>query len=146
MNTKENRLKKAQCKQIYIELGKTPAELATLSGMALRTVENWIRDGKWDREKQELVHLEKQIEINQKKALLQGLKAYAANPENKDLQSLVSLLRTFQERNKPSQAYKENIIRFIDGTVDYFLEREMTETANIFKESLRDLAEYLLSK
>lgn len=146
MNTKENRLKKENCKQIYIELGKSPAELAALSGVAVRTVENWIRNGKWDDEKQQQVNLEKQIEINQKKALLQGLKAYADNPENKDLQSLVGLLRSYNEKNKPSQVYKENIIRFIDNTVDFFLEKHMPDTANIFKESLRELAEYLLMK
>lgn len=144
-NTKENRIKKENCKQMYIEMDKGVVELSQLAGVSVRTIENWIRTEKWNDQKNEIHTIEKQIDINARKALAKGLKAYAETPD-KDLQSLVSLLKSFKETNKPTQAYKDNVMKFLDHTVDFFLEREMPETANIFKESLVELAEYLLKR
>ncbi len=145
-NTKENRIIKDNCKQMYLELDKSIEDIALLSGVKIRTIESWIRKEKWDEQKNETLIIEKKIDANARKALAEGLKAYANNPENKDLQSLVSLLKAFRESNKPSQAYKENIIKFLDQTTDFFLEKNMNETAQIFKECINSLAEYLLKR
>lgn len=145
-NSKENKEKKEHCKQMYLELEKSIDEIVSLTGIKKRTIETWIRKDKWNDAKNESRQIEKQIDINARKALAKGLKAYATNPENKDLQSLVSLLKSFREGNKPTQTYKENIIKFLDQTTDFFLEKEMTETAQIFKEIITPLAEYLLKR
>ncbi len=145
-NTKENKLKKQNCEQLYVEMDKSVDELVAITGMSDKTIYRWIKQGKWDEKKNETQTIEKQIDINMRKALNHGLKSFAENPGDKDLQSLVGLLKQFKEKNKPSQAYKDNIIRFIDRTTDYFLEKDMPETADIFKSSIMDLAEYLLSR
>lgn len=145
-NTKENRVKKDHARQMYMEMEKSIEEIAVLLSVTPKTIENWRRKENWDDQKNEIVQIEKRIEINAKKALNEGLKAYANSPANCDLQSLVSLLKSYNDKNKPSQAYKENIIKFLDRTVDYFMEKDMKETAQIFKESLTPLAEYLLKR
>lgn len=145
-NTKENKLKKQNCEQLYVEMDKSVDELVAITGMSDKTIYRWIKQGKWDEKKNETQTIEKQIDINMRKALNHGLKSFAENPGDKDLQSLVGLLKQFKEKNKPSQAYKDNIIRFIDRTTDYFLEKDMPETADIFKSSIMELAEYLLSR
>jgi len=137
-------LRKKTCEQMFVELDISVSECATLMGVTEKTIYAWIKEGNWNEKKYETRVLEKQIYSNLKKALNQGLKSYASDPTNKDLQSLVSLLKQFKEQNKVTVAYKDNIINFIDKTTDFFLEKNMEEIANVFKGYVVELAEYLL--
>ena len=139
-----SKLKRETAEQLYIEMDKSMDDLEIVIGVCKKTLYRWSKAGNWDNKKVEIKALEKQINLNMKRALNQGLKSYADNPTDKDLQSLVSLLKQFREQYKPTQAYKDNIITFLDHTVDFFLERNMSETADVFKTCVKDLGDYLL--
>ena len=143
-DTKDKKLRKLLCEQMYVELDIGIDECATLTGASKKSVYRWIREGRWNEKKVETFNLEKLININLKRALNQGLKNFAIDPANKDLQSLVSLLKQFKEQNKPTHAYKDNILNFLDKTTDFFLEKNMEEIANVFKGYVVELAEYLM--
>ena len=132
------------CEELYIEMDKGVEELTRLTGISDKTIYRWIKDGEWESKKTESRALEKKIEKNLKRALNKGLESFAENTENKDLQSLVSLLKQFKETHKPTAAYKDNIIKFLDRTKDFFLEKNMPESVEIFNSVLVELAEYLL--
>ena len=142
----ENKLKKSTCEQMYVELEMSMDDISVAMGVNNKTLYKWKLAGGWDDKRGELQAIERAIEKNLRNALNKGLKAYAEKPEDKDLQSLVSLLKQFKEKNKPSQAYKDHILRFLDKTTDFLLERNMSETANVFKGCVVDLAEYLLNR
>ena len=142
--THDKFLRKQTCEQMYVDLDISIEECARATGVSDKTIYRWIKEGNWNEKKLESHALEKQIYANLKKALNQGLKNYASDPTNKDLQSLVSLLKQFKEQNKVTVAYKDNIINFIDRTTDFFLEKGMDEIGNVFKGYIVELAEYLM--
>jgi predicted DNA-binding protein YlxM (UPF0122 family) len=142
--TQEKRMRKLTCEQMYVDLDISIDECARAVGVCEQTVYKWIKSGNWNAKRLETQTLEKQIHVNLRKALNQGLKAFANDPTNKDLQSLVSLLKQFKEQNKPTMAYKDHVINFIDRTTDFFLEKNMQEIANVFKGFVVELAEYLI--
>jgi transposase-like protein len=148
MSTKDereqNRLRKSTCEELYTVMGKTVEDIVAATGARPQTLYRWIKEGGWNEKKNEVRVIEKQIEMSLKEALVKGLKAFAENPHDKDLQSLVGLLKQVRDKHKPTQTYKENILKFLDMTTDYFLENELVETAGIFKSKVRELAEYLL--
>jgi predicted DNA-binding protein YlxM (UPF0122 family) len=131
---------------MYVELDISIEECAKAVGVCDKTVYRWIKAGGWNEKKAETQNLEKLIQVNLKRALYQGLKSFATDPTNKDLQSLVSLLKQFKEQNKPTLAYKDNVLNFIDRTTDFFLEKNMGEIANVFKGFVVELAEYLITR
>ena len=143
-NREKGKAIKAICEKLYIEDDKTIEELALFSGVSDKTIYRWVKDGNWIGKKSDAASLEKQIEINMKKALNKGLQDFAIDSNEKDLQSLVGLIRQYNEKHKPTQAYKDNILKFLDKTTDFLLEKNMTDTANIFKSCLIELAEFLL--
>ena len=137
-------IRKVTCEQMYVELDLSIEECAKVCGVSIKTIYRWIADGKWNEKKLESHTMEKHIHLNLKKALNQGLKSFANDPANRDLQSLVSLLKQFKEQNKPSANHKDNLLNFIDRTTDFFLEKNMEEIATVFKTYVVELAEYLL--
>ena len=145
-NAHDKRLRRLTCEQMYVEMDIPIEECAKVLGVIDKTIYRWIKEGNWNEKKMETHVLERQINLNVKKALNQGLKKFANDPANKDLYSLVSLLRQFKEQNKPSQAYKDNIIKFLDRSTDFFLEKGDEYLANGFKRSVVELAEYLLAR
>jgi predicted DNA-binding protein YlxM (UPF0122 family) len=140
----DKKLMKLTAEQMYVDLEVSVEECAKAIGVSKKTIYSWIKAGNWNEKKNETVSLEKQINVNLKRALNRGLKSFATDPTNKDLQSLVSLLKQFKENNKITRAYKDNILNFIDMTTDFFLEKNMNEIANVFKGYVVELAEYLL--
>jgi len=90
--------------------------------------------------------LESQIALNIKKALVVGLKAYTLDPNNKNLQSLVSLLKQVHTQQSPSAAYKENVLEFLDKTTGFFLSKGYNEVADAFKANIVELAEYIIPR
>ena len=144
--TQEKALKKLTCEQMYVEMDINVHDISMAIGVCEQTIYRWIKKGNWNEKKHEAQVLEKQITIYLKKALIQGLKSFANDPNNKDLQSLVSLLKQYKEQNKPTMALKDNLIKFIDGTTDFFLEKNLEEFANTFKGYVVELAEYLLMR
>ena len=137
-------LKKQTSEQMYVEMDISVQEIAKVIGVSDKTIYKWIKKEKWNEKKTETQNLERQISINLRRALNQGLRSFANDPNNKDLQSLVSLLKQYKEQNKPTMAFKDNIIKFIDRTTDFFLEKNLEEFANTFKGYVVELAEYLL--
>jgi predicted DNA-binding protein YlxM (UPF0122 family) len=146
LETEDKKIRKHTCEQLYVDLDLSIEECAKIVGVCDQTIYRWVKSGGWNAKKYETQALEKQIGINLRKALNQGLKSFASDPMNKDLQSLVSLLKQFKDQNKPSVAYKDNILTFIDKTTDYFLEKGLNDVANIFKGYVTELAEYLLQR
>ena len=142
--TQEKALKKLTCEQMYVEMDIHVHEIARAIGVCEQTIYRWIKKGKWQEKKTEAQVLEKQITIYLKRALVQGLKSFANDPSNKDLQSLVSLLKQYKEQNKPTMAFKDNILKVLDRSTDYFLEKNMEEFANTYKAHVVGLAEYIL--
>jgi len=140
---KENRPKRVAGEMMFVELGKSIEEISEITGASTDSLYYWHKRDGWADKRNESHIIERSIDLNTKKALNTALKAYVENPENKDLQSLVSLLRQHKDK-KPNAQYKEHVLRYIDKTVDYFLQKGMSETADVFKASAVDLAEYLL--
>jgi len=140
------RLRKIACEQMYVELDLSVDECAKSAQVDPKTIYRWIKEGNWNEKRKETLSLEQQITINLKKALNQGLKSFANDPTNRDLQSLVSLLKQFKEQTKPSVAYKDNVIKFLDHATDYFLSKGFEEFTRYFQANIHELAEYLLDR
>ena len=99
-NSKAFRKKKEAAFEAFMG-GKTdPIELAAFVDCSAKTINKWIKDGKWDRIEGEERRLSRKISVARKKALLTALEAYATDPENTALQSLVSILRAEQRRQE----------------------------------------------
>lgn len=142
-NTKAFRAKKEACFEAYLG-GKTdPGELAELVSCAPKTVTNWIKAGKWDKLQDEERHLNRKIEVSRKRALITALEMYAKKPQDTALQSLVSLIRQQQKKDEPGKELNEYIIKFLDQSTDFMIEREHGVLLKLFQGILMDLAEYL---
>jgi len=142
----ENKDKKPICEQMYIEMEKTLDEIASVMSVNIKTLQRWKLEGEWEDKKHEVHTIERQIDINLRKAINTGLKEVAKDPKNTDLQSLNSMLKQYKENHKPTLTYKENMLKFIDKTVDFLLEKNMTDTANVFKGCAVELAEYIMGR
>ena len=140
----ESKLKRQICQELYIEKDKSVKELVILTGVNEKTIYRWKVEDEWDIKKDQIRTIEKQIYLHSLLALSAGLKAYSEKPHDKDLQSLVSMLKQYQAQHKPDQQYKDHVLKFIDRAVDFFLEKEMPATAQIFQTKVKELAEYLL--
>lgn len=145
-NSKAFRKKKEAAFEAFMG-GKTdPIELAAFVDCSAKTINKWIKDGKWDRIEGEERRLSRKISVARKKALLTALEAYATDPENTALQSLVSILRAEQRRQEPAKELNDYIIKFLDHTTDYMIERELSGLCKQFQAILMDLAEYLRTR
>lgn len=124
--------------------GKTDTrELAELVGCSPITVSRWIKAGKWDKIEGEERRLTREISVARKKALITALKEYAKDPKNTALQSLVSIMKQEQKREAPGKELNEYIVKFLDQTTDFMIERGMTSLLKQFQGNIMDLAEYL---
>lgn len=142
-NSKAFREKKEQAFEAYVG-GKTdPKELATMVGCSPVTVTRWIRAGKWDQLQKEESRLLREINIARKKALITALREYAKDPKNTALQSLVSIIRQEQKRDEPSKELCNYIVKFMDQTTDYMLEKGYNGLLKDFQGIVMELAEYL---
>ena len=142
----ENKDKKPICEQMYVEMEKSLDEIAGVMGVHIKTLQRWKLDDEWEDKKHEVHTIERQIDINLRKAINAGLKEVAKDPKNADIQSLNSMLKQYKENHKPTLSYKENMMKFIDKTVDFFLEKNMNEIANAFKSYTVELAEYIMGR
>jgi len=124
--------------------GKTDArELAALVDCSPITVGKWIKAGGWDKIEGEERRLTRDISVARKKALIVALREYAKDPKNTALQSLVSIIKQEQKREAPGKDLNEYIVKFLDQTTDFMIERELTALLKQFQANLMDLAEYL---
>ena len=124
--------------------GKTdPRELAEMVGCSPITVGKWIKAGGWDKIEGEERRLTRDISVARKKALIVALREYAKDPKNTALQSLVSIIKQEQKREAPGKDLNEYIVKFLDQTTDFMIERELTALLKQFQANLMDLAEYL---
>lgn len=142
-NSKVFREKKEQAFEAFLSGKTTPKELAELVGCSPVTVGKWIAAGKWDKLEGEERKWNRKIAVARKKALLAALEAYAGDPKNTGLQSLVSMLKAEQKREVPGKELNEYIVKFLDQTTDFFIEKGYVGLLKEFQHALYDLAEYL---
>ncbi len=142
-NSKEFREKKDQAFEAYLSGKTTPKELAALVGCSPVTVGKWIKSGKWDKIEGEERRLTRKISVARKKALIVALEEYAKDPKNTALQSLVSIMRQEQKKEVPAKELNEYIVKFLDQTTDFFIEKGFTGLLKEFQHVLYELAEYL---
>jgi len=142
-NDKEFRIKKDNCKEAYLN-GKTNInELAIIFGVAEITVHKWIKSGKWDSLFKEDRKLDHEIKVARKRALIQALREYAKNPADTAMQSLVSLIKQDQKDSEPSKELNDYIVRFMDQSTDYMIEKSYETLLKQYQAIVLDLAEYL---
>ena len=147
MSEKQDKEKqKATCERMYVEGNIKVKDLARVMGVSQKTIYSWIKKGKWNEKKKDIIDMEKKIQINLRKAINKGLMEFARDPARKDLQSLVSLIKQFRDETKTTKEYKDYIIKFLDKTVDFLLENGDDNLTNGFKRKLVDLAQYLLER
>ena len=137
---------KAKCERMYVEGNIKVKDLARIMEVSQKTIYSWIKKGKWNEKKNDIIEMEKKIQVNLLKAINKGLMEFAKDPARKDLQSLVSLIKQFRDEKKTTKEYKDYIIKFLDRTVDFLLENGDDYLTNGFKKKLVELAEYLLER
>ena len=141
---KDKILRKEACEKMY-QLDIPVSKCSKASGVSKKTVYSWIKKGKWNEKKKELQELEKQINFHHSKAIIQGLENYASDPANNDLQSLVSLIKQYKKQDEVPKEYKDYVVRFLNKTVDYFLQNGKHDMAIEFQKCLVGLAEFLVN-
>ncbi|MDD3535182.1 MAG: hypothetical protein PHC50_03435 [Candidatus Cloacimonetes bacterium] len=117
--------------------------LAQQFGVAPRTVSNWISRGSWRKMAKEMENLEIRADRARKRAVVKALEEFAADPRNTQLQALVALLRNEAKRLEPAKELNEYIIKFLDQTTDFFLEKGYNGLLKEFQAIIVDLSEYL---
>ncbi|MCL2065445.1 MAG: hypothetical protein FWG98_13890 [Candidatus Cloacimonetes bacterium] len=120
--------------------------MARVMGVSQKTIYSWIKKGKWNEKKNDVINMEKKIQVNLRRAINKGLMEFAKDPTRKDLQSLVSLIKQLRDEKKSTKECKDYIIKFLDRTVDFLLENGDDYLTNGFKKKLVDLAQYLLER
>ncbi len=136
MNSKEYRRKRESAKRLYLKGETDVAALARMFEVADKTVRNWIRKGKWDDEYDEVHHIEEEIDIAVKRALIRALREYAEVPQDTALQSLVSLLRQYNKNAEPTRDFIEHMKRFLDWLVDFYHARNDEATAKAIQREI----------
>ncbi len=145
-NSREFRVKRENCKEAYLN-GKTdPVELALIFGVSDITVRKWIKSGRWSELFKEERKLDHEIGIARKRALIQALREYARNPADTAIQSLVSMMKQDQKDREPSKELNDYIVRFLDQTTDFMIEKGYETLLKQFQGIVLDLAEYLRVK
>lgn len=142
-NSKAFREKKEMAFEAFIGGKTSPRKLADLVGCSPVTVSKWIAAGKWDQIEGEERKLNRKITVARRKALLTALEAYAKDPKNTALQSLVSILRQEMKRVEPAKELCDYIVKFLDQVTDYMIEKGSDGLRKQFQMHVMDLAEYL---
>jgi hypothetical protein len=142
-NALEYRIKRENCKESYLN-GKTdPNELGIIFGVSDITVRKWIKSGNWDSLFKEERKLDHEIKVARKRALIQALREYAKNPADTALQSLVSLIKQNQKDDEPARELNDYIVKFMDQTTDFMVEKGYETLLKQFQGIVLDLADYL---
>jgi len=136
MNSKEYRHKRESSKRLYLKGETDVAALARMFEVAEKSVRKWIRSGKWDEVFDEVRHLEEEIDIAVKRALIRALKEYAQAPQDTALQSLVSLLRQYNKNAEPTRDFIDHMKRFLDWLVDFYHARNDEVTAKAIQREI----------
>jgi len=142
----EKRRRKSNCEYLYIMMKFSVAECSKAVGVCDKTVYKWIKKGNWKAQRDELHLIEKEVKLDIKSALREALKRFLDDPKNKELTKLINLLKQFREESKPPLAYKDNIIRLLDHSVDFFLTYASEDFTNTYKSFIHRLAEYLWNR
>jgi hypothetical protein len=145
-NSKAFREKKEMAFEAFISGKTSPKELAALVGASPVTIGKWIAAGKWDKIEGEERELRREISVNQKKALIVALREYAKDPKNTALQSLVGIIKQQQIKELPTRELNDYIVKFLDQTTDYMIERGLDGLLKAFQTEVMDLAEYLRAR
>ena len=136
MNSREYKLKRESAKKLYLKGETDISALSRIYTVAEKTIRNWIKQGNWEEELDEISGLEAEIRTAVKKALIKALKEYARAPQDTALQSLVSLLRLYNKNMEPSRDFIEHMKRFLDWLVDFYLAANDDETARAIQREI----------
>lgn len=145
-NTKDFKLKRDNCREAFLDGKNDPADLAVIFGVAEITVKKWIKAGHWEELGKEEKRLDREIRQARKKALIQALREYARNPGDTALQSLVSLIKHDRKDSEPARELHDYIVKFLDQSTDFMIERGHETLLKLYQEILIDLADYLRLK
>ncbi len=110
------------------------------------TIKRWIKKGKWITKAETAKNLQEEIETAADEALLQALKRFKTEPQNKDLQSLNSMLKGYLERRKPDRKMLEYILKFQSEVINYCIETGNDVLRKHYQASLLDFSEWLRKK
>ncbi len=121
-------------------------DIAKLLDVGDRTVSRWKSNGKWVELENEEAELERKTLIVARRVRLKALEEYEQNPHDKEVQSLVLLLRDIEKKAQPAKELLNYIIKFLDQTTNYFIEKGLLDELAMIQEHVPDLAEYLKAK
>jgi len=136
---------KERMRLLWLGGEKDPQVLAVMAQRAQSTVYRWMKE--WERKYSDQTKLLEEIKVNVGKALNEALKRFSENPEDAPaLQSVVSLLKQFQQSNEPSKQWNDHLIKFLDLEVMYCIETNNDVLLKAFQPEVEDLAEYIRRK
>lgn len=147
MATKKNTINykaaRVACQDAYLA-GQTDHNiLADQFGVAPRTVANWVTRGRWRQMAKERENLEIRADTARKRAVVKALEEFAKDPKNTHLQALVTLLRNEAKRLEPAKELNEYIIKFMDQTTDFLIEKGHDTLLRDYQAIVVELSEYL---
>jgi hypothetical protein len=142
-NDREFRIKRENCKETYLNGNTDAHELAVIFGVSEITVRKWVKSGNWDALYKEERKLDNDIKVARKKALIQALREYAKFPADTALQSLVNLIKQDQKDSEPAKELNDYIVRFMDQSTDFMIEKGYETLLKQYQAIVLDLAEYL---
>ena len=146
---KKSRIANSQQKKSTAEMlfrsGKTdPKELAEVFGVSYPTICRWIKAGNWKQDVDELLQLDKELEINAKKLLLEKFKTGIKSPDDRlDIQSLNSLYKEIRNNNKPSKEYLDYVIKFQEQFKEFCHQNQHTELWEMYRGIGKEFSEFL---
>ena len=143
-NSREIKEMRDECEKLYLAGEHDAKVFKAKTGMSIATMYRWLNA--WDEKHADEQETDKKIILNIKKALNKGLEAFADDPHNKGLQSLVSLLKQHLQIQEPSKELNKYILKFLDQTVGYFISIGNERMREAFQEHVVDLGDFLRRK
>ena len=108
-----------------------------------RTLEKWRREDDWQGAEVTIVELQAKAERLILEAECVALEDYINDPENKEKQSLINLIKHHKEQFAPSKELNQYVIKFMQGVVDFAIENGLEVLREQFQEHGREIADHL---
>ncbi len=118
-------------------------KLADSFNLGVRTIEKWKREDDWQSTEVSIVELHARVERLILEAECVALEDYIKDPENKEKQSLVNMIKHHKEQFAPSKELNQYVIKFMQGVVDFAIENGLEGLREQFQEHGREIADFL---
>ncbi|MCB5263001.1 MAG: hypothetical protein M0Q16_07940 [Candidatus Cloacimonetes bacterium] len=118
-------------------------KLANSFHLGVRTLEKWRREDDWQGAEVTIVELQAKAERLILEAECVALEDYINDPENKEKQSLINLIKHHKEQFAPSKELNQYVIKFMQGVVDFAIENGLEVLREQFQEHGREIADHL---